>query len=218
MTLFHRSTLAGALLIALPLSGCMNMGRSMDSDDMRPGMMPGEMDRDAVTAYVATWPEPSRMAVMATMDRYGAPSGVTPSMIVWENSGPYKRTIAYREVVQHDFPMPHPDVLETVINYRVPEGMADELAMYDGSVILERTKGEMSARCDLEPLNILALNLAHEVAMGQKTVEEARMAYGQQAMAFKRGETARYTERLLFTPPSDASANDPDQPLSMGGR
>ena len=179
--------------------------------------MPGTMDRDAVTAYVAAWPEPSRMAVMATMDRYGAPSGVTPSMIVWEDSGPFKRTIAYREPVQHNFPMPHPDVLETVVNYRIPEGMADELAMYDGSVILERTKGEMSARCDKEPLNILALNLAHEIATGAMTVEQARTTYGEQAMAFKQGQPAPYTERLRFEPPSDSAANDPDSPLSTGG-
>ena len=212
MTVFSRATLA--LLLALTVSACMNMGGSTSGVGT---MMPGMMDRAAVTAFVSDWPEPSRNAVMSTMDRYGAPSGVTPSMIVWEESGPFKRTIAYREVVQHDFPMPHPDVLETVINYEVPEGMADELAMYDGSVILERTKGEMSARCDQEPLNILALNLAHDIATGQRTVEEARMFYGEQAMAFKSGEPARYTERLLFTPPSDAAANDPDEPLSMGG-
>ncbi len=184
---------------------------------MADSSMPGQMSSDAVTSYVSDWPDASKKAVMATMEKYGAPSGVTPSMIVWENSGPFKRTIAYREPVQHDFPMSHPDVLETFINYDVPEAMVDELAMYDGSVIVERTKGEMSARCDQEPLNILALNLAHEVATGQKTVEEARMTYGEQAMAFKNDQPAPYTERLLFTPPADATANDPDEPLDMGG-
>ena len=213
MTPLSRFPLAAALL-AFGLAGCMNMGGPMSDDDP---MMPGMMDEAAVTAYVSDWPEPSRNAVMATMDAYGAPSGVTPSMIVWEDSGPYKRTIAYREVVQHDFPMPHPDVLETFINYEIPEGMADELAMYDGSVILERTKGEMSARCDMEPLNILALNLAHEIITGERTVEEARMFYGEQAMAFKNGDPAPYTQRLLFSPPSDAAADDPDERLMMGG-
>ena len=203
-----RISLLSAALLAAGLSGCMNMGGPMND---------AAMDRGAVEQMVAEWPEASRKAVMASMDRYGVPSGVTPSMIVWENSGPYKRTIAYREPVQHDFPMPHPDVLETFINYEVPENMVDELAMYDGSVIVERTKGEMSARCDMEPLNVLALNLAHEVATGQKTVEQARMKYGEQAMAFKEGRSAPYTERLLFTPPSDRSANDPDEPLKMGG-
>ncbi len=208
---YRRYLPLSVLLLALVATGCMNTGGSMD------GAMPGMMDQEAVASYVSDWPEPSKKAVMATMEKYGAPSGVTPSMIVWEDSGPFKRTIAYREPVQHDFPMSHPDVLETFINYEVPEEMVDELAVYDGSVILERTKGEMSARCDMEPLNILALNLAHEIATGQKTVEEARMTYGEQAMAFKNGQPARYTERLLFSPPSDAAANDPDEPLEMGG-
>ena len=203
---------AAVALIAASTAGCMNTGNSMSD-----AMMPGEMSQDAVEAYVANWPEPSRKAVMASMDRYGAPTGVTSTMIIWENSGPFKRTIAYREPVQHDFPMSHPDVLETFINYEVPEEMADELLTYDGSVILERTKGEMSARCDMEPLNILALNLAHEIATGQKTVEQARMTYGEQAMAFKNDQPAPYTERLMFTPPSDEAANDPGDPLQMPG-
>ncbi len=206
----YRVLLLGTLVLAVAASGCMN-SRTAD------GSVPGQMSADAVSDYVSDWPEASKKAVMATIEKYGAPSGVTPSMIVWENSGPFKRTIAYREPVQHDFPMSHPDVLETFINYEVPESMVDELAMYDGSVILERTKGEMSARCDQEPLNILALNLAHEIATGQKTVEEARMTYGEQAMAFKNDQPARYTERLLFTPPADAAADDPDEPLPMDG-
>ena len=40
--------------------------------------------------------------------------------------------------------------------------MFDELAAFDGAVIVERTKGEMSARCDREAANVLALNLVSE--------------------------------------------------------
>ncbi len=206
-TLSSLGTAALMLMISL-LASCANKGDRMSST---------MLSRSSVERHVATWPDASKKAVMATMDKYGEPSGVTPMMIIWENSGPYKRTIAYKEPVQHDFPMPHPDVLETFINYEVPEDMVDELAMYDGSVILERTKGEMSARCDQEPLNILALNLAHEIATGKRSVEEARKFYGEQAMAFKNKQSAPYTQRLMFTPPADRTANDPDEPLKMKG-
>ncbi|MGH8284417.1 MAG: hypothetical protein ACRETT_01460 [Steroidobacteraceae bacterium] len=37
--------------------------------------------------------------------------------------------------------MPHKDVLEQVIDYKVPPDKFDDLARYDGSVIAERTKG-----------------------------------------------------------------------------
>ncbi len=50
-------------------------------------------------------------------------------------------------MVPHDFPMPHPDLLEQFVDYQVPPDKFDELAQYDGSVIVERTKGEISARC-----------------------------------------------------------------------
>lgn len=56
------------------------------------------------------------------------------------------------EEIDHSFPMPHKDVLLQVINYRVPPDKFDDLAEYDGSVIVERTKGEIAARCDGEPI------------------------------------------------------------------
>ena len=54
------------------------------------------------------------------------------------------------------FPKPHQDVLEQTICYRVPPDKQDELAGFDGSVMSKGTKGDMSARCDREPANILA--------------------------------------------------------------
>ena len=70
--------------------------------------------------------------------------------------------------------MPHPDLLEQFIDYQAPPEMYDELAVYDGSVIVERTKGEISARCDKEEMNFLAINLANDVAIGERTPDEAR--------------------------------------------
>lgn len=39
----------------------------------------------------------------------------------------------------------------------------DKIALYDGSVYPDRTKGEVSAVCDKEEMNILSLNLFHEI-------------------------------------------------------
>ena len=41
-----------------------------------------------------------------------------------------------------------------------------DLARFDGSVIVERTRGEIGARCDKEEMNYLALNLAHDIVTG----------------------------------------------------
>jgi hypothetical protein len=72
------------------------------------------------------------------------------------------------EEIPHDFPMPHKDMLYQAIAYKIDPDEADKLLQYDGSVILERTKGMIAARCDKEEANFLAINLAHEVALGSE--------------------------------------------------
>ena len=113
--------------------------------------------------------------------------------------------------VQHRFPKPHTDFLEQFVDYQVPPERFDDLAAYDGSVIVERTKGEMSARCDKEGLNFLALNLADQIVTGKMSVEEARKTYGENAMKFLAGEVTPLTAGLQFMPGGDTA--DADAPL-----
>lgn len=157
------------------------------------------------------WPMASREAAEMMTSKYGNAHEATPTMLVWHNVGPWKHIYLSRDPVQHDFPMPHPDVLEQVINYHVPAEMMDEITAYDGSVIYERTKGELSARCDKEGANFLALNLAHEIATGKRSVEDARREYAAQIKAKMENRPAPLTERLMFTPQPNAA--DPDRPV-----
>ncbi len=156
---------------------------------------------------VQGWPEVSRKATDAIMGKYGAPQEATPSMLIWHNNGPWKRTIIYRETVDHNFPMPHQDVLEQFIAYDVPADKFDELAQYDGSVIAERTKGEISARCDRENANFLALNLANDIITGSKNVEQARQAYAEAMKAVMAGKPPEMTQRLTFQVNRDFKGN-----------
>ena len=110
--------------------------------------------------------------------------------------------------------MRHEDVLEQGIDYRVPPEMFDDLARYDGSVIVERTKGEISARCDKEGANFLALNLAHEIVAGKRSVDDARAEYARQVQAMMNKQPAPLTERLMFSPMKGNSA-DPDKPAGQ---
>lgn len=136
--------------------------------------------------------------------KYGQPSGMTPERIIWEKPGPYKTIIAYKEPVQHDFPKPHKDVLEHVINYDVPAEKFTELAKFDGSIIAEETKGTLAARCDSEPHNLIALNLADDIVKGKKGVEEARQAYAEAAKQLMKGQTPAIAQKLQFDPPQQA--------------
>jgi hypothetical protein len=145
-----------------------------------------------------SWPEDSRKAFTDMQSEYGPPDEITASMAIWNNNGVWKRTIVHRDPVPHDFPMPHKDVLEQFINMRVPADKFDELAAYDGSVIVERTKGEISARCDKEGANFLALNLARDIVDGKTTVEDAKKRYAEHIMAMKAGKQTDYVKGLRF--------------------
>lgn len=161
-----------------------------------------------VNQVIASWPLASRMAAMDMIKKYGQPQEHTASMLMWKNNGPWKWTKVTKETIKHDFPMSHPDLLEQAINYRAPIDKYDDLARYDGSVIVERTKGEMSARCDKEGANFLAINLGNDVATGKKTSDEARTYY---AAAIKRFMSTKerdpYMQKLQFQPSSQGTGD-----------
>src|SRR5690606_2862926 len=109
----------------------------------------------------------------------------------------------------HDFPAPHSDFLEQFIDYQVPVEMFTPLAEYDGSVIAERTKGELSARCGGTSMNFVAINLAHDIITGERTVEEAREEYTRLYQAYQNGEKPAYTQGFQFELPR-GNTGDPD--------
>jgi hypothetical protein len=75
------------------------------------------------------------------------------------------------------------------------------VAMFDGSILVDRTRGEVAARCDSEAANVLGLNMVHELVTGKRTVEEARHTSEQSTVAYNLGREAPYAERLLFEVP-----------------
>jgi hypothetical protein len=163
--------------------------------------------------HTASWPEASKQAMRLMVDKYGQPDETTATQLVWHEAKPWKRVIVHAHEVQHNFPRPHFDVLEQVISYRVPVNKFDDLAAFDGSLSTDRTAGELTSRCDREEINMLAVNVANEIATGQRTVEDGRRFTAQTAAAFMAGESTDYTQKLLFAPPAPERARDRDRPL-----
>lgn len=159
--------------------------------------------------HTKNWPEESREAAQLVIDQYGEPDEITDSQLTWNKPGPWKRIVASRAFYEHNFPAPHNDSVESVIDYRVPPERFSDLAEFDGSVIAERTTGEVSARCHDEQANFLALNLMHDIVMGAKTVDEARAYYAKEFADYRRGKPTPYMEKLRFSP-DERSAADPD--------
>src|SRR5204863_1589505 len=151
----------------------------------------------------------SREAAELVIDQYGEPHEATHSMLVWHNVGPWKRMVASRAFYEHNFPAPHIDAVESFIDYRVPVEMFGPLAEFDGSVIAERTAGEVSARCHDEEANRLALNLMHDIVTGTKTVEAARQYYAKEFLDYRRHQPTPYMEKLHFQW-GEGNVADPD--------
>jgi hypothetical protein len=159
---------------------------------------------------IRAWPAQSQEAAKLVIDQYGEPDEATASQLLWHRRGEWKRILASKTFWQHAFPAPHQDSIESVIDYRVPPDKFYDLAEFDGSVIAERTAGELSARChDLEA-NRLALNLAHDIVTGAKSVSEARNYYAKEFADYRRKRPTPYMAALRFTP-ADGGTPDPDR-------
>jgi hypothetical protein len=161
---------------------------------------------------INTWPKEPRESARRLIEHYGPPQEYSDSQLIWyATRDGWKRTVLSREETPHDFPARHTDFLEQFIDYKVPIEMFSKLAEYDGSVIAERTKGELSARCGGTSMNFVAINLAHEIITGKRSVAEAREEYTRLYSAYKRGEKPSYTQGFEF-PLEAGDTKDRDRP------
>jgi hypothetical protein len=152
--------------------------------------------------------------------KYGEPAEVTSMRIIWHNNGPWKYMEVMNEEIDHNFPIPHKDAMHQAVNYNVDPSKADEILQYDGSIILNRTAGMIGAICDKEPANFLAINLAHDVATGKKSVDDARKHYAMSVeMLMKENKMDKNTSGLIFEPPAKAGcADEPFGPMGTNGK
>jgi hypothetical protein len=154
-----------------------------------------------VEQIIANWPEAQQNVARQLLEKYGAPNEATPTRLFWHRNHPWKRTELTSDAVVHHWPAPHTDFLTQYVNYRVPPELTHLITMFDGSILVDRTRGEVAARCDSEAANVLGLNMVHELVTGKRTVEEARHTSEQSTVAYNAGRAAPYAERLLFEVP-----------------
>lgn len=167
------------------------------------------MDVVRGSEVIKDWPEESREAAELVLKAYGEPHEATQNLLTWHGVGPWKRVEASRTFAEHSFPAPHTDSVTSVIDHRVPPEQAGPLTEFDGSVVVARTVGEVSARCHDEQANFLALNLMNDIVTGERSVGDAREYYAEEFLGARRGDRTPYMEGLRFTPTGVNSA-DPD--------
>ena len=164
------------------------------------------------TQMMEDWPQESREAAQLVIDAYGEPDEVTATQLTWHRPGPWKRIVASKAFFEHAFPAPHIDCVQSFLDYHVPVDQFTPLAEFDGSVICERTAGEVSARCHDEQANFLALNLMHDIVTGAKKVQEARDYYAKEFLDYRRKQATPYMDGLRFSSPTGKTP-DPDERL-----
>jgi hypothetical protein len=155
-------------------------------------------DQDVVDAILRDWPAAPKHVAQDAIQHYGPPNEASYSHFIWYDNGPWKRTIVTRDEIPHNFPTPHTDFIMQFIDYRVPPQRISDIALFDGSVIVDRTAGEVAARCDMEAMNFLSLNLLNDIVTDKLSIEQARNVYAEQAAAYMMNRPAPYTERLMF--------------------
>ena len=162
------------------------------------------------------WP-PERQALAAHLvAKYGPPQDVSQRQIAWFDNWPWKRTVLYRDGDLHKFPIAHRDVLWQTVNYKVAPNRLAAILAYNGSVLIDRTRGEITAHCDSEEDNFLTLNLADNVATGADTVEQARAYHAQVYEGLRIKEPSEYAYKLRFaTPNTNATTADPGEEAEL---
>ena len=165
----------------------------------------------ALKVVAQGWPAESRRAAQVLATRYGEPTEACHSTLTWDGPGRWKRIVAHRQPGQHNFPGPHGDRIECFIDFHVPPWRVTDLVRFDGSIVVCRTLGEVSARCHDEETNFLALNLAHDIISGKRSVDDARRYFAHEFLEYLKGTSTPYTNGLRFE--QDSSSGDPDDSI-----
>ncbi|HXH76621.1 MAG TPA: hypothetical protein VNJ08_16740 [Bacteriovoracaceae bacterium] len=131
-----------------------------------------------VGTVTAAWPPLHKQIIQDLTGKYGQPSEATSDMLIWNNNGPWSRTV----VKKNDMRNP----LEQTASMSVPPEKMGEVAMFNKSVMIDSTSNQVTSSAVKEDLNFLALNLTKEIVQGGMSPMEARRQYSQLTDATKK--------------------------------
>lgn len=148
---------------------------------------------------IKNWSKKVQADARMLIDRYGEPNSVEDNKLVWNDNGPWKRTVMHKEGQTRSMIGRSRDHLEQVIGREVPEDKVADLEKFDKRIKVDRDAGELSSRSDSERMNFLTLNLADDIIKGQRSVSDARSFAKQVQSLEKAGKSSPYLDGLIFT-------------------
>jgi hypothetical protein len=185
---------------ALALLPCAALAQPAASASATPSRLESTAASAWVHDHLQGWPPKTVALAVVLVEKYGRPEDAGARRITWYDNGPWKRTSLLREAPLHNFPLPHEDVLEQTVDYKVPPKKVADLLSYDGSLVVDRTRGELTVHCNSEEMNILTLNIADDIVKGERSLEQAMAFHAQVIEGMFIHEPETYPQKLRFTP------------------
>ena len=186
--------LGAALATVLGVGGCLSRAKTSPQTDAAGAAL----QRLALAeATVAQWSDNSAQTARLFMEKYGDPDEVHYGRLVWNNNGPWRRTVV-RDVRPSYVEGDDLGVIEQTIDASLTPEQAAAVSTFDNRVQFNARSGELSARSDREALNMLRLNLAGEVAEQRMSAEQARISYAKILEFEESGKTSPYLLTLRF--------------------
>lgn len=116
-------------------------------------------------------------------------------MLIWRNVAPFREIIVHRNVYPHQFPLLHKNAVEHKVDYKAPSSnKVGEVWEYNGAVTLDRNRGQMSVVGENEAMNILSLNLAHEILTGKDLMNQQELS-----MVKRRWTSSMAEEQIILS-------------------
>ena len=156
----------------------------------------------SIDGIVHRWPFLSQKLARDLVHKYGFPHEASDDKFVWLYNDPWARTTLYRDGVYHSFPKPHLDALEQQLDYFVPINKVRLVESYSASLRIDQGRRQLTVRCANEAMNFLIVNLAHEIALGLLTPDQARLRQREVLAALRLRWPEPLTESLQFTQPA----------------
>lgn len=131
------------------------------------------------------------------LEKYGRPSQFDRRTLVWFNNGNWKRTIVYRNGCPNSRPGGNEN-LEQTVGYLVPRIRAASFKRFSPRLAASESAGEVTFCSESEAANLLAINLADEIAVGRRTANEARDVFERTGRLTASGKSTRLNAGLVF--------------------
>ena len=150
-------------------------------------------------AIIRRWPSSSRGLAGTLVAKYGVPDLSGETAMVWYDNGGWKRTVAYRDAEPREEGARDAFHLKQSILYRIPEDKIAALRQFDRRITIDKELRMMSTQSESEAENYLCLNLAHEIVVGKRSVEDARQFRRRARMLSEAGMSVPSLSGFVFT-------------------